>query len=227
MLDNAIESETEFKKSLSSSSAFPPNIASHMLESSTDERLKWLTAASEGQEAALEKLLDADRDYLMLIAEAELTSDLLVKVSGSDVVQESLLEAQQSFSAFRGQSEPQWRHWLRTILLNNIKDVRRRYIDAEKRSVRKEVDGLELDQESLKVADSPSQLAARDEQVRQLGQHIDCLPEHYQHVLHLRFWQQMDYARMAAETDSTPEAVRKTVYRAVEALVNVFKSQDQ
>ena len=54
---------------------------------------------------------------------------------------------------------------------------------------------------------------------------IEELPDHYRRVLRLRFWHHLAYNDIAKETESTPEAVRKVLYRAVEALVDVFKSQ--
>ncbi|HIE95505.1 MAG TPA: sigma-70 family RNA polymerase sigma factor [Planctomycetes bacterium] len=185
-----------------------------------------LTAARGGDETALAKLLDADRDYLLLIAEAELESGLRVKASQSDLVQDTMLEAQQSFQGFRGTSSLQWQQWLRAILKNNIKDLRRRYVDAEKRNIRKEVEDANGEHEG-NSKDSPSQQFVRKEEIQQLGEYLNELPDHYQQVLRLRFWQQMSYEEIAAETGSTAEAVRKSLYRAVEALINVFELRKQ
>lgn len=174
--------------------------------------------ARDGDQSAIAKLLEADRDYLLLVARSELDSGLVVKASESDVVQESLLEAQQSFADFRGETRAQWKHWLQTILRNNIRDIRRRYVDAEKRDLRKERNGLALSDETDRVAQSPSSIARRNEQQQQLLEAIELLPEHYQQAVRLRFWDQLSYEDMARQMDSTPEAVRKVLYRAVEAI---------
>lgn len=197
-------------------------------ESSAEEkRHHWFAQARNGDEAALSKLLQSDRDYLLLIAAAELDSDLVVKTSHSDLVQDSLLEAQQGFGNFRGETNGQWRLWLQTILKNNVKDLRRRYVDAEKRSIRKEVNGCVTDENQQgRSNETPSRIASRREQLQQLVGFMDALQPHYQAALRLRFWEQLGYEEMAVQMDSTPEAVRKILYRAVEALVNGFNSQN-
>jgi RNA polymerase sigma-70 factor (ECF subfamily) len=196
-------------------------------ESSAEhKRHQWLADARNGDDASLSKLLQSDRDYLLLIAAAELDSDLVVKTSHSDLVQDSLLEAQQGFENFRGETHGQWRQWLKTILKNNVKDLRRRYVDAEKRSIRKEVDGcVTEDNQQCGSDESPSRIALRNEQIQQLAVYMTALPPHYQTAIRLRFWKQLAYEEMAVQMDSTPEAVRKIVYRAVEALVDGFTSQ--
>ena len=196
-------------------------------ESSAEEKPhQWLTEARNGDGAALSKLLQSDRDYLLLIAAAELDSDLVVKTSHSDLVQDSLLEAQQGFQNFRGETHGQWRLWLQTILRNNVKDLRRRYVDAEKRSIRKEADGcVTEDNQQCGSDESPSQIALQNEKIRELQKYMAALPRHYQTALHLRFWEQLAYEDMAVQMGSTSEAVRKILYRAVEALVDGFNSQ--
>ena len=200
---------------------------SNATESSAEvSRNQWLADARNGDAASLSKLLQSDRDYLLLIAAAELDSDLVVKTSHSDLVQDSLLEAQRGIDHFRGETHGQWRQWLQTILKNNVKDLRRRYVDAEKRTIRKEVDGCVTDDNQQGRSDeTPSRIASRKEQVQQLAGYMDALQPHYQTALRLRFWEQLGYEEMAVQMDSTPEAVRKIVYRAVEALVDGFNSQ--
>lgn len=196
------------------------------LDSSSAAYPDLLSEARGGCEVALAKLLDSDRDYLMLVAEAELDSVLRVKASQSDLVQETMLEAQQSFVGFRGSSSFQWQQWLRAILKNNIRDLRRRYIETEKRNLRREVENADGEQAGHST-DSPSQRFARQEEIQLLEKSLNGLPDHYQQVLRLRFWQQLSYDEIAVETNSTAEAVRKILYRAVEALVNVFEFRNQ
>ena len=54
---------------------------------------------------------------------------------------------------------------------------------------------------------------------------MQSLPKHYQDVLRLRFWEEASYPEIAAATDSTPEAVRKILYRAVERLADGFSDR--
>ena len=163
----------------------------------------------------------------MLLASAELDSDLQVKASPSDVVQESVLEAHCSMGQFKGESLEQWQHWLKRILYDNIKDVRRHYIKAEKRSIKKEErqQTTSHGQPILEESFTPSNAAVRNEQIQWLEEQMQTLPEHYQDVLRLRFWEKASYPEIAAATDRSAEAVRKILYRAVEALADGFSDR--
>lgn len=98
-----------------------------------------LEEARQGDPEAVDRLLNAQRSYLLLLAEAELESDLRVKASASDVVQDTIVKAHQSIEDFRGCTALQWRHWLQAILKNNVRDLRVRYVESAKRSIQKEV----------------------------------------------------------------------------------------
>ena len=61
-----------------------------------------LAAARAGSAEALGRLFQQFRPYLLAIAAAELDADLTAKVAPSDLVQETFLEGQRDFAAFRG-----------------------------------------------------------------------------------------------------------------------------
>ncbi len=65
-----------------------------------------IAAARAGSAPALGALLDAFRNYLMLIANAELDSELRKKFGASDLVQETCLHAQQGLRASKGRPKP-------------------------------------------------------------------------------------------------------------------------
>lgn len=63
------------------------------------------------------------RSYLMMLANVTIDPRLAGKIGESDIVQQTLLEAHQQFSKFRGNTEAERAAWLRTILANNVKDA--------------------------------------------------------------------------------------------------------
>src|ERR1700746_864988 len=97
----------------------------------SDDRLpgleSWIEAARRGDRDALGRALLSVRDYLLLVAHAELHPKLTAKGAASDVVQDPVYRAQREFAEFRGQSPAQWRHWLRTILIRSLAHHHRRY----------------------------------------------------------------------------------------------------
>ncbi len=205
----------------------------HKLDSSVsprerEEDAEAKTGSSEVAFAEFRDLLESYRAYLMLVAESELDSDLRVKASNSDLVQQTFLEAQQCSREFQGQTEAQWRNWLRTILKNNINDLRRRYVDAEKRDIRREVNGAHVfESAATKTDDTPSAQILLNEQQEALLLAVEKLPDRYRQVLRLRYWDQLSYEQIAERLCDSSEAVRKVHYRAVEALVNELRTQSQ
>src|SRR5690348_12194832 len=99
---------------------------------------RWLAAARAGSLEALGQALEACRGYLLLIAQRELSPELLAKGGASDLVQETLLDAFQAFGRFHGDSEEQLRQWLRRLLLNNLLDFSRQFRDTAKRQLGRE-----------------------------------------------------------------------------------------
>src|SRR5262245_16990543 len=98
-----------------------------------------LAAAHAGSSEALGRVLDSCRKYLLQIACQDLDPALQGKGAPSDIVQETLPDAQRDVAQFHGSEEGELRAWLRRLLLNNVADFTRRYQGTEKRQTRREV----------------------------------------------------------------------------------------
>lgn len=79
------------------------------------------------------QLLEHYRGYILSLANDELDVDLVARVAPSDLVQETCLQAARDFPNFEGSTEAELRTWLRRILLNNLGDLRRRFLGTQKR----------------------------------------------------------------------------------------------
>lgn len=124
------------------------------------------------------------RQYLILLARLHLGDRAQSKLDASDVVQETLLEAHRKRAQFRGRSEAEMAAWLRQMLAFSIADARRAQGRAKRdvwreRSLEAALDDSSSKLEALLVApqSSPSQRAARQEQLVRLADALAQLPE--------------------------------------------------
>lgn len=182
----------------------------------------------QGDSPARELLFTRYRNYLHLLAQAQMGRHLRARCDASDLVQQTLLEAHRDFGTFQGRHEPELLGWLRRILAHNLFNVARHF-SARQRDAAREV-SLEqlqqgLDQSSLTLgrcladhAPSPSQLAARSEAAVRLADTLARLPEDYQTVLLLRVFEGLSAEEVAQRIGRSAGAVRMLQLRALAAL---------
>jgi RNA polymerase sigma-70 factor (ECF subfamily) len=189
-----------------------------------NELAGWLPAARAGSSEALGQVLEACRGYLLLVAQRELDPHLQAKGGASDLVQETLADAVRGFAHFQGDSPDELRRWLRRLLLNNLVSFARRYREAGKRQVSREVP-LEIgdsatDLERGVAADepSPSGQAMANEQAEAIQRALDRLPDDYRLVILLRYQEERSFDDIGRLMDLTPNAARKLWLRAIKRL---------
>lgn len=180
--------------------------------------------AREGSTQAAGELLDACRGYLLLIANGQLDDELRGKLGGSDLVQETFVNAHRDFARFKGGSERELLAWLRKILLNQIAQARRDFQQTAKRDIARELplrrDGSTADGRVLAVSpvETPSHQVASHEESQSVETAIARLPAQYAEVIRLRSREQKDYAEIGAQMNLGPDAARKLWARAIERL---------
>ena len=69
--------------------------------------------------------------YLLLVANAEIDPQLRGKIGASDLVQGNVRGSCRDFKDFRGGSDEEVLAWLRRILLNNLANASRSFLDGE------------------------------------------------------------------------------------------------
>jgi RNA polymerase sigma-70 factor, ECF subfamily len=193
----------------------------------TDNETEWqadFLDARHGSLDALGRLLEGCRNYLLLLANQQLRDDLQAKAGGSDLVQETFLEAQRDFRAFHGRTEEELLGWLRRILLNNLGAFSRQYRDTKKRTVQREVslDKLAARPEATASLPVARQQPAEAIQAREAREQIEAvlarLPERYRQVVLLRQRGQFSFAQIGQVMQRSEAAVHKMWLRALERL---------
>ncbi|HEY4310077.1 MAG TPA: sigma-70 family RNA polymerase sigma factor [Pirellulales bacterium] len=192
-----------------------------------------IEAARAGSIEDFGALVSGLRDYLLFVANRELTPDLRAKISPSDVLQETFIQAQRKIADFAGSSEGELLAWLRGILLNKIQVAEQRYISAQARDVRREVfldDSAATfpDKENLPGDfDTPSRRVVAAEQTAAVDTLLGCLPPEYERVLRLRYWEQLPLDEIAQQMHRSTDAVQKLWFRAVERLKREMHRREQ
>jgi RNA polymerase sigma-70 factor (ECF subfamily) len=197
-------------------------------EKSVDnESAKWeadFLGARQGSLDALGRLLESCRNYLLLLANQQLRDDLQAKASGSDLVQETFLEAQRDFRAFHGRTEEELLGWLRRILLNNLGAFSRHYRNTKKRTVQREVsldkiaERPEVSADLPAFSQQPAEAIQSGEASEQLEAVLARLPERYRQVVLLRQRGQFTFAQIGQVMQRSEAAVEKMWLRALERL---------
>lgn len=177
--------------------------------------------------------LDRYRNYLQLLAKAEIAPQIRRRVEPSDMVQETLIEAFQKREQFTGQTEGELAQWLRKILLHNVLDATRA-VRRKKRDVGREqvLGGMLHDSAShlagMLAADqtSPSQKASNVEQVVRLADALSQLPQDQQDAVVLHHLQGKSLAELSAELDRSQTAVAGLLYRGLKRLRSILTDSD-
>ena len=179
-----------------------------------------LSHARSGSLDAVGDLIEGYRNYLLLIANEDADERLRGKVGASDIVQESMMHAQQGFAQFNGGSDDELKAWLRTILTNDLRKSRRSF-ETQKRNARLEVNVDEQSAIGRRLLDenlTPSSEAIRQEKMKLLANAISGLPDDYQRVIRHRNLEQLPFEDIGAQMGRSAEAARKLWARAIEAL---------
>lgn len=178
-----------------------------------------------GDPCAWRLVADAVRPQLRVAAAVALPAEMRGRADASDIVQQTLAEANGAMRRFHGRSMPELVAWLTAILNNNVNDAVRRHVLAKCRSVKKEA---RLDDSSsggpglngIGAADqtSPSMAVSRAEVCGQLYDALDKLPTRQRDAVRLRHLEGRPLAEIAATLDCTTQAAAALIARGLRAM---------
>ncbi len=206
-----------------------------MTSSSTTNAELLLSQALAGSQDCFGRLLHVYRNYLKLLVMSQLERKLQARVSPSDVVQETFLEANRDFAKFRGSSSSEFSAWLRRILVNNLHRVVEQHVLTKKRDVRREISlealASSLEQSTARLESilpdpgtSPSSIVQQFELEVVLADKLTELPADYRTVIVLRHIEALPFEQVAQRMERSAGATRMLWLRAIQSLREKMQS---
>jgi RNA polymerase sigma-70 factor (ECF subfamily) len=198
-----------------------------MTTSSAPDTNELLDRVRRGDGAARQQLLARHLHRLRKMITLRLDRRLAARVDPSDVVQESLAEADRKLGDYLKEQPLPFYPWLRQIAAERLAKLHRRHLHAGKRDARREEPGvLDLpDESALQLASrlaapgtSPSRQVVREELRQRLQEALARLGERDREVLVLRYLEQLSTRETAAVLGITEGAVKVRHLRALERL---------
>jgi RNA polymerase sigma-70 factor (ECF subfamily) len=181
-----------------------------------------LDAARRGDHAAIEDLFNGLRSYFNRRAEQQLDVHVTVKVSPSDIVQETFLAACEGIGAFKGTTRGELIAWVQSILKTRVQTATRRFRGTEKRNLARErsdwasnsrgLDGCPADGET------PSRVLMAHEELQRLEAALRTLPPRQELAIRLRNELHLSFHEVAEALDCSQDAAQKLWTRAVKQL---------
>ena len=182
---------------------------------------------ARGEVAARGLLLERYRRRLRQMIAVRLDRRLAARVDPSDVLQESLAEADRKLSDYARRRPLPFYPWLRQIAWERLAQVHRRHLRVQARTVRREEpaawplsdasSGL-LAERLAARSESPSARLGRDEQRARVRTALTQLNEPDREVLVLRYLEDLPVREIAAVLGVTESAVKMRQLRALQRL---------
>lgn len=190
-----------------------------------------MAKSSSSQDVALKSDdIERFRPYLKVLAQTRFQTKFQSKLDASDIVQQTMLNAYQSWEQFRGKSDAELAGWLRQILANliirNTRDMGRGKRDVQReRSI-----DAELQQSSMQLgkllADpgqgTPSQMVMKEERAAELARALMELPDDQREAILGKYWHGQSSAEIGEQLQRSPEAVAGLLYRGLKKLREVM-----
>jgi RNA polymerase sigma-70 factor, ECF subfamily len=185
-----------------------------------------LSAARNGDSAALGQLFRCYEKILLRMARRVLPADLAAKGGASDLLQDTYFEAQRDFPKFRGAAtNGDLLAWLRRLLRNNFLNFVRTYRRREKRAIRREQPlGSESWMACRSVRDrsapapGPGTDAIENESREHCRQAIAKLPDSLKQLIRWRFDERLSFPEIGARLQMSADGARKLLSRTLRKL---------
>ena len=192
-----------------------------------------LVRATNGSSGATQELIQMYRLRLRRMVSSRFDTRLSSRLDASDVVQEVLMTATRRLAAYAEAPSVPFFVWLRRIALDQLSELYRRHMRAEKRSVNREASLiLPVSDDSMDLLDlglhshepSPSEAVEKSERRARTRAALDSLDVIDRELLLMRYIEQMPLAEIAAELSLSVSATKSRHLRALDKMADLLNA---
>lgn len=177
-----------------------------------------MARAKEGCPESRDRVFGQLQMFIRQIAIKHGAESMAPKEGASDIVQQSCLRAIEKLETFRGATSAEFRGWLKTLVINEVRQSQRNW-RRQVRDVRREqsIDATPMPLPGLPAEsrETPGAHAIREEQLQAMQAAIEKLPTDYRRVVILKNFEQQSFEEIAEAMGRGVGAVTKLWYRAI------------
>ena len=199
-----------------------------------DQTDELLIAAQQGDDQAINRLLEKHRGPVRRLVEMRLDRKVQRRVDVSDVVQEVMAEASGRLEKYLADPAMAFHLWLRQIAWDHIIDTYRRHRVSAKRSMDREQPLAAPSGEDQSSADlamqlrdpamTPASMAMQKEISKQVEAAIELLNDQDREMIIMRHYEHLSNMEIAAVMNLNPPAASMRYLRAVRRLRELLDS---
>lgn len=201
----------------------------------SDQTQELLGSAKEGNEEAVNRLLEKHRDPVRRLVQMRLDRKVQQRVDVSDVVQEVMVEASGRLRDYLENPVMAFHLWLRQIAWDHMIDTYRRHRVSAKRNMDREQamaiptgyddSAIELAGQLRDPNMTPQQIASQKEIAAQVEAAIDQLGEQDREIVMMRHYEHLSNLEIAEALHLNPPAASMRYLRAVRRLRELLEEQ--
>jgi RNA polymerase sigma-70 factor (ECF subfamily) len=193
-------------------------------QSTETDRL--LERVQSGDRSALGALFAGHREYLRRLVDLRMDDPLRRRVDASDVIQETQLVATRRIGHYLSNPSVSFRLWLRQTAIDQLVNLRRHHVQAQKRSVM--LEARLPDKSSILLVQSlfagrPSRILHQRELFEQVQDAVQGMGESDREILLLRHFEELTNGEIGELLGIDTDAVSKRYGRAIRRLREKLK----
>jgi len=179
-----------------------------------------LERVCSGNKEALERLFQHYRGYLHQVVTMRLDPRMSHRIDASDIIQEAQIVATRRLQDYLRSKPVSFRVWLHQIAHDQLLMAYRKHIQAERRTVNREIplpeqSSIQLARQLMDNGPTPSQQVVRDEQVKCIRRALGRLSDDDRNIILMRNCEQLSFNDIGYVLDIEPATARKRYGRAL------------